>query len=193
MEQRSLNPRGVRKQPVAQIFWIHRSQIKPNGYNPNSVAPPEMDLLKYSIMRIGWVFPILLVDEGKEVATTLLDGLLTVEKDQHFTIIDGFHRYTISGDTEVYAMTEGYVPVVFIPGDDVRQYTVMMNRAKGSHAVLAMSNIIVELLQQGYTAEQIQRSMGMDKDEVIRLANGAGITKDQALNGLEFSQSWKPK
>lgn len=151
-----------------------------------------MDLLKYSVMRIGWVFPILLVDEGKDITTTLLDGCLTVDKDQHFTIIDGFHRYTISGDAEVYAMTEGYVPVVFIPGDDVRQYTVMMNRAKGSHAVLAMSNIVMELLQQGYTAEQIQRSMGMDKDEVIRLANGAGITKDQALNGLEFSKSWKP-
>jgi hypothetical protein len=69
----------------------------------------------------------------------------------------------------------------------------MMNRAKGSHAVLSMSNIVVDLLQQGYTAEQIQRSMGMDKDEVIRLANGAGITKDQVLNGLSFSKSWKPK
>lgn len=152
-----------------------------------------MDLLKYSIMRIGWVFPILLVDEGQEVATTLLNDCHIVNEDQFFTIIDGFHRYTTSGNPDVYAMTEGYVPVVFIPGDDVKQYTVMMNRAKGSHAVLAMSNIVVELLQQGYKAEDIQKSMGMDKDEVIRLANGAGITKDEALNGLQFSQSWKPK
>jgi hypothetical protein len=90
-------------------------------------------------------------------------------------------------------MTDGYVPIVFAPGDDVMQYTVMMNRAKGSHAVLAMSNIVVELLQKGYTADAIQKSMGMDKDEVLRLALGAGITKDQVLNGMSFSPSWKPK
>ena len=193
MVQRHLNPRGVQNQPVAAIYWIHRSQIKPNTYNPNAVAPPEMALLKYSIMRIGWVFPILLVDEKQEIAITIRKGQPFVDEGQFFTIIDGFHRYTTSGDTEVYAMTDGYVPVVFIPGDDVKQYTVMMNRAKGSHAVLSMSNIVVDLLQQGYTADQIQTGMGMDKDEVIRLANGAGITKDQVLNGLSFSKSWKPK
>lgn len=193
MAQRNINPRGIQGQPTSDIYWIHRSQIKSNDYNPNRVAPPEMELLKYSILRIGWVFPILLVDEGVDVEYTIEDGFKKVNEGQQFTIIDGFHRFTTSADPDVYAMTNGYVPVVFIPNGDVKQYTVMMNRAKGAHQVVSMSNIVISLLHEGHTAEQIQKSMGMGKDEVIRLANGAVITKDQALNGLSFSKAWKPK
>ena len=178
---------------MSQVYWIHRSQIKPNAYNPNAVAPAEMDLLKYSVMRIGWVFPILLIDENQAFTSKLVNGQKVIDAGFEFTIVDGFHRFTTSGDGEVMGMTEGYVPVTFIPGDDVMQYTVMMNRAKGSHHVLAMSNIVVELLKIGRTIDQIKQGMGMDKDEIIRLAMGAGITKDQVLNGMEFSKSWKPK
>jgi len=46
-----------RSEPVDCVQWIKASQITANDYNPNSVAPPEMELLRHSITEDGYTQP----------------------------------------------------------------------------------------------------------------------------------------
>lgn len=179
--------------PVNAIYWIHRSQVSPNTYNPNKVASKEMDLLEYSILKIGYVFPILLMDDGQPIEYELNNqGVKVVKEGKNYTIIDGFHRFTISERPRIEKIYRGFVPVVFVENSDIEIITVMMNRAKGVHGVLPMSQIVLSLLSKGETVEKICE-MGMDREEVMRLAQSQGITKDAVFNNLQYSNSWTPK
>src|SRR4051812_36713087 len=91
--------RGIENQPLSRIEWVPREELHANFYNPNHVAPIEMHLLKVSILEDGWTQPIVarLDDE----------------------IIDGFHRWLASEDPEIYAMTDGKIPVVRLVGVDM--------------------------------------------------------------------------
>ena len=163
------------KQPLDKITWIDREEIKPNNYNPNTVAPTELKLLKTSIIEDGWTQPIV------------------INPDK--TIVDGFHRWTVSGHKEIYALTEGKVPVVTIhPKDKSQQQmaTIRHNRARGTHSVLEMSNIIIEMVDDGVTGEEIMKRLGMEKEEVTRLLFRAGIPKSDVFKDKEFSKSWNP-
>jgi hypothetical protein len=82
----------MQKMPISNVQWIDRSELSPNLYNPNKVAPPEMSLLKQSILQDGWLFPIIVVDK-----TINIKGLTDNDNLDKYTIIDGFHRFTISG------------------------------------------------------------------------------------------------
>ena len=66
------------KQPISNVIWKSRAELHPNNYNPNKVAPPEMELLIISILEDGWTQPIVILPDGQ--------------------IVDGFHRYTVSAD-----------------------------------------------------------------------------------------------
>lgn len=150
--------------------------MKANNYNPNSVAPPEMRLLKISIMEDGWTQPI--------VAN--LDN----------EIIDGFHRWTVSADKDVFELTGGFVPVVYITHSDEsskRMSTVRHNRARGTHGVLPMATIIESMLAEGKAMDEICDRMQMETEEVIRLANRKGIPKTDIVTNSEWSQSWRPE
>lgn len=184
-------PTNLHKQPANNLYWIHNPQVQKNTWNPNRVAPPEMELLKHSIIRNGWLFPILLIKSTDDPIRTVGDSNI-VAPDQHFVIIDGFHRFTVSKHPDIYALTNGYIPCVFLPPADVLMVTVHMNRAKGEHGVVEMSTIVKQLIQSGKSVEDIMEGMGMDKDEVLRLANQQGITKDQIFNSKGFSDSWSP-
>lgn len=199
MQQKTSKPNFMKdmpslNSPVNSVYWIHRDQVAPNQYNPNRVAPQEMDLLEHSILKIGFVFPILLMDDGQPIAYQQnIHGAKIVNTGKSYTIIDGFHRYTISDRPRLRAIYQGYVPAVFIANGDVEMITVMMNRAKGVHGVVSMSKIVVSLLSKGVPAEAVMEGMGMSKDEIIRLAQQEGITKDKVFASLEFSKSWDPK
>lgn len=165
-----------KKQPLDKIEWLHRDKIKPNNYNPNKVAPPEMNLLKRSILEDGWTQPIVLNPDR--------------------TIVDGFHRYTVSKDKEVYEMTNGYVPTVTItPKNKSSQQmaTIRHNRARGTHGVLEMSNIITEMVKSGLPAKEIIDRLQMEEEEIVRLLFRAGIPKSELFNDMNFSQSWEPE
>lgn len=137
------SPQGMKKQPVANVVWVKRELLTPNNYNPNNVAPKEMELLKFSILKLGWVFPILVMRSGEVPVMFNKDlGVLVAKPKFALPIIDGFHRWTTSGDNEVGRLTDGYVPIVLIPESNVEMITVMMNRAKGSHNVLDMAGIV---------------------------------------------------
>jgi len=166
----------MKPQPLDNVKWVDRALLKPNDYNPNAVAPPEMQLLKMSILETGWTQPIVV--------------------DEKFVIIDGFHRYTISGDAEVFALTGGKVPVVTVVGIDEKHRriaTVRHNRARGKHGVVHMSKIVTELMGMGMSEAEIMARMGMEDEEVARLATRDGMPVQAYKSEPNYSKAWKPK
>lgn len=162
------------EQPLAMLEWVNPGTLRANDYNPNHVAPPEMALLKLSLVENGWTQPIV----------AHLDG----------EIVDGFHRWTLaSTDKDVQALTGGLCPVVRlrdISESDARLATIRHNRARGSHYVVQMAEIVLDLADAGMTDEEIMRRLGMEKDEVIRLKmRGDSITR-KAKDG--FNNGWVP-
>lgn len=165
----------MREQPIDRIKWVSRDTLKPNGYNPNMVAPPELKLLRISILEDGWTQPI----------------VVTGDND----IVDGFHRWTVSADASVSALTDGRVPVVVLDekdGTSLRMATIRHNRARGTHAVLRMADIVGDMIHMGIAMEEICERMQMEPEEVIRLANRKGIPKTEIITGTGWSQSWAP-
>lgn len=179
---------NLSKQPISTVQWIHRDELSPNLYNPNRVAPPEMLLLRESIVRDGWLFPILVLD--KSIHIPGLDGNENLDR---YTIIDGFHRYTVSGHKDVYALTEGKVPVLVLNPDNPMATTVRMNRAKGTHGVLKMAEIVEAELKAGRKPSDLVTAYGMEPEEVRRLANRRGVYQSEEVVGKDWSFSWKPE
>lgn len=166
----------MKKQPLDKITWLDRDLLKPNNYNPNKVAPPELKLLKISILEDGWTQPIVI--------------------NADYTIVDGFHRWTVSGHREINELTDGKVPVVILNDTDENQKkmaTIRHNRARGTHGVLEMSKIVTDMVNDGLTGEEIMSRLQMEKEEVIRLLFKAGIPKSQVFENKDFSQAWQPK
>jgi ParB-like chromosome segregation protein Spo0J len=164
-------------EPVDCVLWVHSSTVGANDYNPNSVAPPEMELLKTSILQDGYTQPIVgwLVDTKTEV-------------------VDGFHRHRVGKECEeVKERIHGYLPVAFINADredksDRIASTIRHNRARGKHKVEAMSDIVIELKRRNWSDDKIAKNLGMDADEVLRLCQITGLAEMFADN--EFSESW---
>jgi ParB-like chromosome segregation protein Spo0J len=167
------NDENIQKQPVNNIQWIDRELLKANAYNPNHVAPPEMELLKLSILEDGWTQPIVIRPD--------------------YEIIDGYHRYTVSGEPEIKELTNGKVPCVIlnVPYEHQILSTVRHNRARGIHGVDPMSELIAYLIEKGQiTKQELQTRLQMDKEEVNRLYDNSGMPM---LTGKEhFSKGWKP-
>lgn len=163
-------------QPIALIQWVPRDDLSANDWNPNRQAPPEFRLLVLSILENGWTQPIVVrAHDGGE----------------RLEIVDGFHRWRASEKPEVYALTDGLVPVVVLPETDdtlARLATIRHNRARGTHGVLPMADIVADLLEKGLDADEIGRRLGMDEEEVDRLADRGVMTKRGA--GAEFGKGW---
>jgi ParB-like chromosome segregation protein Spo0J len=149
--------------PVYNVKRIHIDKIRANAYNPNSVAPPEMKLLETSIWEDGYTMPVV---------------CYYVEEDDVYEIVDGYHRYTTLKTSErIFEREKGYLPVAVIEKDMSNRMasTIRHNRARGSHSVELMSNIVAELVESGMSDQWILRHIGMDKDELLRLKQIKGI------------------
>lgn len=164
--------------PVYQIYSIPIEKIVPNAYNPNSVAPPELELLYDSIKEDGYTMPIVCYHD---------------QDSDTYIIVDGFHRYRIMLDyPDIYEREGGKLPVSVIdkPLDARMASTIRHNRARGSHNVDLMSNIIKELHELGRSDAWISRHLGMDKDEILRLKQITGLAA--LFRDVEFGQAWQP-
>lgn len=168
----------LKDEPVDCVLWVKSDSIVANDYNPNSVAPPEMELLKLSILEDGYTQPIV---------TFLNDDLREV--------VDGFHRNRVGKECpEVKDRIKGYLPVVTInegridKGDRMAA-TIRHNRARGKHQVAKMSDIILELKKRNWSDEKIGKHLGMEPDEVLRLAQITGLA--EAFKSRDFSKSWE--
>lgn len=165
-------------EPVDLVEWVKAEEVQANDYNPNSVAPPEMELLRVSIMADGYTQPI-----------------VTMPEEGRRTVIDGFHRNRVGKEcADVRQRVHGYLPVVRIRttqedrGERMAS-TIRHNRARGKHKVEAMTDIVVELKRRNWSDEKIGKNLGMDPDEVLRLSQISGIAevfRDQA-----FSEAWE--
>lgn len=164
--------------PVYGVRPIPIEKIRANEYNPNHVAPPEMKLLYDSIKQDGYTMPIVCYYNSD---------------DDMYEIVDGFHRYTIMLQHEDIREREGgMLPVSVIdkPIDERMASTIRHNRARGSHDVDLMGNIVAELHKIGRSDAWLAKHLGMDKDEILRLKQITGLA--DAFKNNEFSMSWEP-
>ena len=148
--------------PLSTLQWVDRDRVKPNDYNPNKVSKQNLELLKQSILTYGWTLPIV------------------VRPD--FTIIDGFHRWTVAGEEPLKSMLEGKVPVVIVEHKDKAGNiygTVTHNRARGAHLLEPMKAIVRELMGEGKSVEEIGKQLGMRPEEIFRLSD---FSKEDFLN-----------
>lgn len=165
--------------PVYHVISVPIEKIKPNNYNPNSVAPPELKLLYESIKEDGYTMPIV---------------CYYAKEQDVYVIVDGFHRYRIMLDHEdIFKREKGRLPVSVIekPLDQRMASTIRHNRARGSHNVDLMSNIIKELHEIGRSDAWISKHLGMDRDEILRLKQITGLTA--LFKDVKFGQAWRPE
>lgn len=168
-------------EPVDCVIWVKNESVYANDYNPNSVAPPEMELLRLSISNDGYTQPIVSMDNH--------DGTREV--------IDGFHRNRVGKECEdIQQRVSGYLPVVTIREsqkgkNDRVASTIRHNRARGKHKVESMSEIVVDLKKRNWSDEKISKELGMDRDEVLRLCQISGLI--ELFADKDFSMGWEPE
>lgn len=140
--------------PLSTLEWVERERLHANDYNPNKVSKENLKLLTQSILTNGWTLPIV------------------VRMD--YTIIDGFHRWTVSGQEPLLTKLGGKVPVVKVAhtdeADDIYG-TITHNRARGTHLLEPMKAIVKRLLGEGKTVQEIGKQLGMRPEEVFRLSD----------------------
>ena len=166
------------KSPVYNVISVPIEKVKPNTYNPNAVAPPEMKLLYESIKIDGYTMPIVCYYDK--------------EADEYI-IVDGFHRYRVMLEHEdIYEREKGKLPVSLINKslDQRMASTIRHNRARGSHDVDLMSNIVKELHDLGRSDNWIAKHLGMDRDEILRLKQITGLAA--LFKDINFGKAWKP-
>lgn len=167
------------KSPVYNVIAVPVEKVVPNTYNPNTVAPPEMRLLYDSIKNDGYTMPIVCYHDKAE--------------DQYI-IVDGFHRYRIMLEhPDIYQREHGLLPVSVIekPLEQRMASTIRHNRARGSHDVDLMGNVVKELHELGRSDAWISRHLGMERDEILRLKQITGLAA--LFKDVEFGQAWKPE
>lgn len=175
-ELHSISP--FRDEPVDCVLWEKAETVDANDYNPNIVSPPEMRLLGISIEEDGYTQPV-----------------VTWQANGHREVVDGFHRTRIGKESiKVRERTKGYLPVTTINdsridrGDRIAA-TIRHNRARGKHQVQAMSEIVIELKRRFWSDERIAKELGMEPDEVLRLAQISGLA--EMFSNEEFSEAWE--
>lgn len=165
-------------EPVECVQWVPSDLVFANDYNPNSVAPPEMELLHTSIREDGYTQPI-----------------VVWQHDGKYEVVDGFHRNRVGKEyADILERIHGYLPVVVINNDredkgDRIASTIRHNRARGKHKVEAMSDIVLDLKKRNWSDAKIAKELGMDADEVLRLAQIQGLA--EMFADREFSQAWE--
>ena len=169
-----------KNEPVDFVKWVINEDVVANDYNPNKVAPPEMELLEVSIMNDGYTQPIV--------------SWSNPNKDGKTEVIDGFHRNRVGKESVVVKdRVKGFLPVVDIRKEqsgknDRIASTIRHNRARGKHQVDAMSEIVIELKNRNWSNKRISKQLGMDEEEVLRLCQVSGL--EHLFSDKDFSRAW---
>lgn len=162
--------------PVYNVLRVPIEKVQANDYNPNSVAPPEMELLETSIWEDGYTMPVVCFYDSQ---------------NDKYIVVDGFHRYTVLLKSKrVFEREEGMLPISVIDKElsDRMASTIRHNRARGSHSIDLMSNIVSELVEMGKGDAWICKHIGMSKDELLRMKQITGLAS--LFKDKEFSMSW---
>lgn len=168
-----------KEEPVDYVKWELCDSVVANDYNPNKVAPPEMELLEVSILNDGYTQPIVTWNNPEKNKTE---------------VIDGFHRKRVGTESKIVKQRiKGYLPVVDIRKEQSKKNdriasTIRHNRARGKHQVDAMSEIVIELKNRNWTNKRISKQLGMDEEEVLRLCQVSGL--EHLFSDNDFSKAW---
>lgn len=169
----------IKDMPISNVEWVDVDLLEANDYNPNVVFGNEFKLLKFSLLKQGWIQPV-----------------LVCRNNDKYTIIDGFHRSTlVKTDKEVREFTNGKIPVVVLDIDEAQRkcLTIRINRAKGSHVAVKMSDIIKSLINEhNMSIKDICKEIGATKDEVDLLMMD-DVFKALDIENKEFSKAWYPR
>ena len=177
-ELHELSP--MKNEPVDFVKWVKSSDVIANDYNPNLIAPPEMELLGISILADGFTQPI----------------VTFIEKTKSI-VIDGFHRNRLGKENkDIQKRLLGYLPIVKIRSSQEDKgnrmaSTIRHNRARGKHQISKMSDIILNLKRRKWSDEKIANELGMSADEVLRLSQITGLA--EMFKDKEFSKAWEMK
>lgn len=167
-----------KNEPVDFVKWVISENVVQNDYNPNKVAPPEMELLEVSIINDGYTQPIVTFPNGEKIE-----------------VVDGFHRSRVGKESKlVNKRIKGFLPTVIIRKEqsdknDRIASTIRHNRARGKHQIDAMSEIVIELKNRNWTNERIAKNLGMDAEEVLRLCQISGL--EHLFSDNDFSKAWE--
>lgn len=165
-------------EPVDCVLWVKSELVIANEYNPNKVAPPEMELLEISITNDGYTQPV-----------------VTFPNERGIEVVDGFHRSRVGKESEtVRNKVHGYLPIVEIRKEqnsknDRIASTIRHNRARGKHVIDAMSEIVLELKNRNWKNSRIARELGMDEEEILRLCQISGL--EDIFKDSDFSKEWE--
>lgn len=168
-----------KNEPIDYVKWEMSDNVVANDYNPNKVAPPEMELLEVSIIEDGYTQPI--------VTWNNLDK-------QKTEVIDGFHRNRVGKESKIVSQRiKGFLPVVNIrkkqeSKNDRIASTIRHNRARGKHQVDAMSEIVIELKNRNWSNKRVAKQLGMDEEEVLRLCQISGL--EHLFSDKDFNNAW---
>lgn len=168
-----MSEQWTKNHPVSRVQWVPAEIVQANDYNPNTVAKPEMDLLRRSIEADGYTQPI----------------VTWLREDGVHEVVDGFHRHLVGKE-----MGLTHLPVVVVnqastDRNDRIASTIRHNRARGKHKIDSMSQIVVELARRCWSDEKIARELGMDADEVLRLKQVSGLA--DLFENEDFSEAWE--
>jgi ParB-like chromosome segregation protein Spo0J len=169
----------MKNEPVDCVLWVNSELVEANDYNPNSVAPPEMELLRHSVREDGYTQPIVSWKHS-ELA---------------YEVVDGFHRNRVGKECpDVRERIHGYLPLTIINAEredrsDRIASTIRHNRARGKHAISSMSQIVVELKRRNWSDAKIGKELGMDPDEVLRLSQISGLR--ELFDNRDFAEAWE--
>jgi len=169
----------LKTQPINRIKWVKIEEVTPNDYNPNSVAKKEMGLLYTSIKQDGYTQPIVTIYDPKE---------------KMYVIVDGFHRYyTAKTNEDILERNKGRIPIVVIDKDinDRMASTVRHNRARGMHSVTGMSSMVFQMLENGWSDEDICNEVGLGIEELVKLKHITGFSK--LFEDAEYNKAWETK
>lgn len=159
--------------PVSRVVWVDSARVVANAYNPNTVAAPEMRLLRVSIKNDGFTQPIVVWE---------VEGGM-------FEVVDGFHRHIVGKELGMKKL-----PVVCINKcrsdlPDRMASTIRHNRARGKHRVDAVSEIVKDLSRRNWSEKKIAKELGMEQDEVLRLKQITGLA--EMFSDEEFGEAWE--
>ncbi len=178
-ERKALHEECPIKQPIDYVMWVPIEKVEPNGYNPNSVAPVEMELLYKSIKKDGYTQPVVTIYDKK--------------KDK-YVIVDGFHRYYVcKTKKDIYDRNMGMLPIVVIDKNISERMaaTVRHNRARGEHSIDGMSNLVFKMLDEGMSDADVCNELGMEPEELLKLKHLTGFSK--LFANTEYKKAWETK
>ncbi len=167
----------MKEHPVDCVLWVKQEEVHANSFNPNRVAPPEMELLKRSILEDGYTQPIVVWQES----------------EHEFEVGDGYHRSLIAKIPAIFKRVQGRLPVTISQKTGTADHmalTIRHNRARGEHSIELMQHIVAELVDVGMSDGWIMKHIGMDVDELLRLKQLTGLAA--LFKNAEFSRSWVP-